>query len=145
MVIVLNDYLVHSCWGLHLSFRFLQTKGSWSTHGLSWVLLSGLWLHYYALVFVCLMPSLSYTMLWMKFVQWLSYWKLKVDFICNRCLFNSRFIFIYVIKAFITLHSKALYKYMTQFSALVHIYTFAFLYKILGYGGFNFIGTHARQ
>ena len=28
MVIVLNDYFVHSCWDLHLNFRFLQTGGS---------------------------------------------------------------------------------------------------------------------
>ena len=32
--IVLNDYLVHSCWGLHLGSRLLQNGGSWSTHGL---------------------------------------------------------------------------------------------------------------
>ena len=32
MVIVLNDYHVHSCWGLHWGSRFLRTGGSWTTH-----------------------------------------------------------------------------------------------------------------
>ena len=26
MIIVLNDYLVHSCWGLHLGSRFLTKQ-----------------------------------------------------------------------------------------------------------------------
>ena len=42
-----------------------QARGSWSAHGPPWVWLSTLWLIYDALVFVCLMQSLSY-MLWMK-------------------------------------------------------------------------------
>ena len=29
-----NDYLVHSCWGLHLGHRFSKIEGSWSVHGL---------------------------------------------------------------------------------------------------------------
>ena len=89
MVIVLNDYLVHSCWGLHLSTRFLQTGGSWSTHRLPWVLLSRLWLSYCALVFVCLIKSLN-DMLWMKTCSLTFTLKVKVGFICNKCLFNSR-------------------------------------------------------
>ena len=32
--VVLDDYLVHSCWGLQLGSRLLQSRGSWSTHGL---------------------------------------------------------------------------------------------------------------
>jgi hypothetical protein len=28
MIIVLNDYISHSCWGLHLGSRVLQTGGS---------------------------------------------------------------------------------------------------------------------
>ena len=43
----------------------IQARGSWSVHGLPCVLFSKLWLGYYALVFVCLMMSLSYV-LWMK-------------------------------------------------------------------------------
>ena len=66
MVKVLNDYLVHSCWGLHLGYRFLQKwkllEGSWAPLS---CFLFRLWLIYYALVFVCLMQSLTY-MLWMK-------------------------------------------------------------------------------
>ena len=42
-----------------------QARGSWSVHGVPRVLLFGSWLRYCALVFVCLMQSLSY-MLWMK-------------------------------------------------------------------------------
>ena len=30
MVTILNDYLVHSCWGLHLESRFSQIVGSWA-------------------------------------------------------------------------------------------------------------------
>jgi hypothetical protein len=57
MGIVLNDHLVHSCWGLHLGSRFLQIEGSWSTHGLPYVLFDGLWLSYYALV-LCLLDTI---------------------------------------------------------------------------------------
>ena len=35
MVTVLNDHLVHSCWGLHLGSRVLQTGGFGSARGLS--------------------------------------------------------------------------------------------------------------
>lgn len=33
VIIVLNDYLDYSCWGLHLVSRVLQYEGSWSAHG----------------------------------------------------------------------------------------------------------------
>ena len=38
------NYLVHSCWGLHLDSRFQQTRGFGSTRGFPKVLLSRLWL-----------------------------------------------------------------------------------------------------
>ena len=42
-----------------------QARGSWSAHGIPWVLLSRLWLTYCAHFLVCLMQLLGY-MLWMK-------------------------------------------------------------------------------
>ena len=67
-------------WGIGLDSKFLQTIGSWSTHGLPWLMLSNVWLSYYALVFVCLIYS-SRLMLWIK---WLFHWKVKGDFMCNK-------------------------------------------------------------
>jgi hypothetical protein len=60
MIIFMNDYLVHFYWGLYLSYRFFKTQCSWSAHIVPFVLLFGLWLSYYDLVFVCLMQSLGY-------------------------------------------------------------------------------------
>ena len=37
-----------------------QARGSWSAHGLIWILFYGLWLSYFAIVFVYLMQSWSY-------------------------------------------------------------------------------------
>ena len=83
-----------------LGFQNLHTRGSYNAYGLPWVFLffcfslSRLWLTYHALVFVCLIKSLSY-MLYMKNVQRLSYW--KVHFMCIKGLFNSWFkIYIYI-------------------------------------------------
>ena len=58
MVIVLNDYISHSCWGLHLDFRVLQIGGPKLMGALAFSSLH-CGLSYYALVFVCLMQSLS--------------------------------------------------------------------------------------
>ena len=52
-------------WVYIVGSRCLQIKCAWSAHGLHWVLLSILWLSYYAFVYVCLMQALSY-ILWMK-------------------------------------------------------------------------------
>ena len=59
MVIALNDYHMSSCWDLHLGFRFLQTRGPWSSHGLPLVFVSKLSLSYCALIFVCLIQSIE--------------------------------------------------------------------------------------
>ena len=99
MVIVLNDYLVHPCWGLHVGSRFLQTGGSCSAHELLWDLLSWFWEKYHALNYVCSMQSLSY-MLWMKKKSMTFHKKLEVEFICNKCLPNLAFIF-HVCRGFI--------------------------------------------
>ena len=45
-----------------------RVRGSWSAGGLPRVMLYGLWLRYFALIFVCLMQLLSY-MIGMKSVQ----------------------------------------------------------------------------
>ena len=77
-------FLIGFTFGFYLFFKI---GGSWSAHGLPWVLLSTMWLCYYGLVFVCFMQLLSY-MLWMKNVQWLSHWKVKVDLHVTKGLFN---------------------------------------------------------
>jgi hypothetical protein len=50
-----------------------------------------------------------------------------VNFICNKWLFHLRFIFVYVVGAFITLHWKALYKYMSPFSSMLLVIIRLFL------------------
>jgi hypothetical protein len=65
MVIVLSDYMFVNVRVAFALFKFvsLQIIDFWSVHKLSLILLFGLWLSYYALVFVCLMQSLSYMIL----------------------------------------------------------------------------------
>ena len=53
--------------------------------------------------------------------------------------------FVYVVEAFITLHWKPQYNYMSPLEMAINMYTFVFLYKILIYRGFNFIVNHARH
>ena len=55
ILIVPFDYLVYFCQSLHLGSRSLQTRGSWSAHGLPCVFLFRSQLSHRALVFVCLM------------------------------------------------------------------------------------------
>ena len=57
MIIVLNDYLVCSCWGLHLGSRFSQTIGSWDPFSFAlWIVVELLC----SFIFVCLMQLLRY-------------------------------------------------------------------------------------
>ena len=121
MIIVLNDYLVHSCWGLHWGSRVLQTRliGSLEFCSLDcgWVIM---------LFNLCLLDAIVelHGMDEKKNVQWLSYRKVKVEFICNECFFNLRFIFCICSGGihYITLKNK--YKYMSPFSSLPLIHIF---------------------
>ena len=136
MLIVLNGYLVHPCWGLHLGFRYLQIGGSMSAHGLPWVLLSCMWRKNHALIFASLMQSLSYMLLKKNNLR-VFHCKVKVDFMCNICLLTLRFKFVYVVDSIITWHWKAqLKEYMSPFSSmsLVPIHLFPS-------GNFSYIGT----
>lgn len=103
--------------GLYLGSRFLQTRGSCSSHALPLHLLSILWLSYCALVFrLCLIQLLSYILYWMKKIQWPFIWKVKVDLICNKWLFNSWCI--------ICVCSRGIYHIKLKFLVYVHKFIF---------------------
>ena len=141
MVKVISNSFVHSCWGSHLGFLG-QARGSWSAHGLPWVLLSRLWLSYCALVFVYLMQTLSY-ILWMKKINQClpNNIKTNMNCTCNKGIINPWFIFVYVMETFITYIWKAQYKFTSPFSSLHLFFSVNFSYM----KGFKFILTHTHH
>ena len=127
MAAILDDYLVHFCWSLHLGSRFLQTG---SSHKCSWVPLSfALWIEAKLLCYCfCLLDSIVKLHAMDE--------KLLNDFLIGRwehilyvinAYLNQELHFVHVVKAFITLHWKARYTYISSFSSmlLVRIHLFS--------------------
>ena len=91
MVTILNHHLVHSCWGLHLGSRFLQTRGSWAP--LSFALWIVAKLLYSCLCLLDVIVEL-HAMDEKMFNDFLL--ESESGFICNKCLFNLKFNIFYM-------------------------------------------------
>ena len=125
LMIIMYVLLRICIWGS----KFSQTRGPWSVHELPWVLLSELWLSYYALVFVCLIQLLIYMLCMKQNVPRLSHWKVKVNFMYNKGLFNSKFKLCISSGGSYHIQQKNFYKCTSPFSSmpLVHIHLFLFI------------------
>ena len=123
-ITILDDYLVHSCWGLHLDYRFLQIEGSWAP--LSFVL----WI---VVKFLCSCLCLLDAIVQIHAIdkkndQRLSYWKMKENIKCNKFFFDSRLLCCVCSGGYITLHRKFNIKHMSPFYSLslirIHLFFF---------------------
>ena len=138
ILIVLNNYLVHSYQDLHLGSRFHKPEAFEEIMGsLEFGSLNSLRLRYCVLVVVCLMAQWLSYMLWMKNNVQSGFRKevksvplKKLFFICNGGIYQIK------LKSLVYIHESI-------FQHAVSIYTFVFGYRLLVYRGFNFIVTHA--
>ena len=124
MVIVLNDYHVYSWYHVRWGSRYLLTGDTWSSHGLPWVLLPGLWLSFMRYC-LCVFDAIIELHIMDE--------KMFNDFLIGRWKWIVYVIRVYLIhdlafwicSEFIKLNWKARYKYMSPFSMpLVHMHLF---------------------
>ena len=130
-MITISIFLVRVCIWVLVVYK-LKALGQ---HRLPWVLLSRLWLSYYALIFACLV-QLSRHVPWIEICAMTFHWKVKVDFICNKGLFKSWFLSCICSGGIYHIHLKAWYKYSNPFSSMplvrIHLF-FSIKFPIYGF------------